>query len=498
MAEIARRGLTDVLLWGHSSGTALAVATARALEARGVPVRRVFLGAQLLGDADRRRAAMAELYGQTDADIAARLAADGGYTALGELDAQRAGHVGAAYRHDCLSAHRYFLDALDIPPAPMAAPITVVVAADDPSTADFARRHREWRLLADEVDLHELADGGHYFLRTRPAEAAESCCSVTDRGRPAPDHDLARRLPVVTGPIDRKDIPMSSSVSASPFQVLQAPRRPPLLPVTAAGDPARWAAAHRDALRATVLEHGALLVRGLGLRDAAAVGAVFRALAGSGLMAEREAFAPRADLRRGRVLLDEVAGQPADVHAPRAELHVAVPRHDDVRLPHRARPGRGDGGGRLADRAQQPAAGAGGPVRAGRLDAHPHLRRGDRCGLDRGVRHRQPGRGGALLPGQRHRVRLAARRWAAHPAAAQRDRAAPGDRAAVLVQPDRLPQPVDARPRTCASTWSRSTARTGCRSTPASATATRSVRTSCEMLNGIYEATHGPRAVAAR
>ena len=45
---------------------------------------------------------------------------------------------------------------------------------------------------------------------------------------------------------------MSSSVSASPFQVLQAPRRPPLLPVTAVGDLARWAATYRDALRATV------------------------------------------------------------------------------------------------------------------------------------------------------------------------------------------------------------------------------------------------------
>jgi transposase-like protein len=30
-------------------------------------------------------------------------------TQLGELDAHRAAHVGAAYRHDCVSAHRYFL-----------------------------------------------------------------------------------------------------------------------------------------------------------------------------------------------------------------------------------------------------------------------------------------------------------------------------------------------------------------------------------------------------
>ena len=74
-----------------------------------------------------------------------------------------------------MSAHRYLADALDRPPAvKLAAPVTVVVAADDPSTADSADRYRDWRFLADQVDLHELVDGGHYFLRTRPAEAAEA------------------------------------------------------------------------------------------------------------------------------------------------------------------------------------------------------------------------------------------------------------------------------------------------------------------------------------
>ena len=52
--------------------------------------------------------------------------------------------------------------------------INVVVAADDPYTAGSRHRYREWQLLADQVDLHELADGGHYFLRTRPAQAAQA------------------------------------------------------------------------------------------------------------------------------------------------------------------------------------------------------------------------------------------------------------------------------------------------------------------------------------
>src|SRR4029450_440779 len=68
--------------------------------------------------------------------------------------------------------------------------------------------------------------------------------------------------------------------------------KPPILRAEATGDPAGWAAGHRDGLRAVVAEYGAVLVRGLGLRDAAGTTAVFRRLATT-LMTEREAFARR-------------------------------------------------------------------------------------------------------------------------------------------------------------------------------------------------------------
>ncbi|MFC3572336.1 amino acid adenylation domain-containing protein [Streptomyces yaanensis] len=181
IAEITGRGLTRVMLWGHSSGAALAVETARKLQERGVDVPRVFLGAQLLGTATARRAAITELTGRSDAEIATKLTRDSGYTELGELNARHAEHIGAAYRHDCVSAHRYFADALEAPPAvKLSVPVTVVVAADDPSTAEFPGRYRDWELLAEQVDLHELADGGHYFLRTRPAEAAQAVLAAAD------------------------------------------------------------------------------------------------------------------------------------------------------------------------------------------------------------------------------------------------------------------------------------------------------------------------------
>ncbi|MGW0816477.1 non-ribosomal peptide synthetase [Streptomyces viridiviolaceus] len=174
-AEIAARGLTRVMLWGHSSGTAPAVETARRLQERGVEVMRLFLGAQLPGTSAERRAAADELMSRDDAEIAGRLAAEGGYSELTELNAQHAEHIGAAYRHDCLAAHRYFCDALDNPPREkLSVPVSVVVAADDPYTAGHADAHLDWMLLAEHVDLHELADGGHYFPRLRPAEAAKA------------------------------------------------------------------------------------------------------------------------------------------------------------------------------------------------------------------------------------------------------------------------------------------------------------------------------------
>jgi alpha-ketoglutarate-dependent taurine dioxygenase len=81
---------------------------------------------------------------------------------------------------------------------------------------------------------------------------------------------------------------------SSPTSLLSVDRqlgKPPILRVEATGDAARWAAEHRNALRAFVAEHGSLLVRGLGLRNAAETEAVFRQL--GSLLTEREAFAPR-------------------------------------------------------------------------------------------------------------------------------------------------------------------------------------------------------------
>lgn len=85
---------------------------------------------------------------------------------------------------------------------------------------------------------------------------------------------------------------MLSSSEAFLHDVNLQPDKPPLLAVKATDNPVLWTAKYREVLHAIVIKYGSLLVRGLGLRDATEIGAVFRQLT-TGLMTEREAFAPR-------------------------------------------------------------------------------------------------------------------------------------------------------------------------------------------------------------
>jgi len=65
-----------------------------------------------------------------------------------------------------------------------------------------------------------------------------------------------------------------------------------------AGDPVTWLAERRTELRSAVREHGALLVRGLGLNSAGTVAGAFRLLADQ-LMPQHEAFASRSAYEEG-------------------------------------------------------------------------------------------------------------------------------------------------------------------------------------------------------
>jgi amino acid adenylation domain-containing protein len=192
-AEVARLPAAPILLWGHSSGSAAALETTRLLCERGRDVRRLFIGAQLLGQSSDRSRSIEETNELADDQIMADLSAQTGHTELGELDERHTARLAAAYRRDSLAADHYFLHLLEYPPAPLEVPVSVVLAADDLSTPDHRSACRAWRLITRRLDVRELADGGHYFVVSRPARVAaivtESWREHTDTG---PGHGSLR------------------------------------------------------------------------------------------------------------------------------------------------------------------------------------------------------------------------------------------------------------------------------------------------------------------
>jgi alpha-ketoglutarate-dependent taurine dioxygenase len=169
---------------------------------------------------------------------------------------------------------RYRTDVLDAACAARIAGYHLTALAQ--ILADPDAEHRRQSLLSGD-ELRWQLDG-----LVRPAR------ELPDRRA----HELfEQRVAATTAPLNTRP-EKETGMSASTIPDLD--RRPgaPAILRTVADDPAAWAAEHRDALRAAVTEHGALLIRGLGLWDRAQVGAVFRELAEE-LMIEREAFAPR-------------------------------------------------------------------------------------------------------------------------------------------------------------------------------------------------------------
>ncbi|MFJ8885914.1 TauD/TfdA family dioxygenase [Streptomyces sp. NPDC102402] len=84
----------------------------------------------------------------------------------------------------------------------------------------------------------------------------------------------------------------SIDTTAPPLDLEPEPGRPAMLRVPPTDDPAGWVADAWSGIRAALVGHGAVLVRGLGLRDVEDVGAVLRRTAVEPV-SEREAFAPR-------------------------------------------------------------------------------------------------------------------------------------------------------------------------------------------------------------
>ncbi|GAB1327004.1 non-ribosomal peptide synthetase [Streptomyces sennicomposti] len=141
--------------------------------------------------------------------------------------------------------------------------------------------------LRDMTRRPALAELAAFLDDPRHAATGESGAATADRAGDAAGLTAPAAAP-------------RTAVDAEPFPVVRTEGRPAVLSLDgpAPADPAAWAAERVGRLRATVAEHGALLVRGLGLADPDTVGRVGRALLHE-VMTEREGFALRRRLADG-------------------------------------------------------------------------------------------------------------------------------------------------------------------------------------------------------
>lgn len=84
----------------------------------------------------------------------------------------------------------------------------------------------------------------------------------------------------------------SIELTTSPIALEREPGQPAILRIRGTDDPARWATEAREGLSAALVEHGAVMIRGLKLRDTADVTAVLEQLDVEPVT-ERETFAQR-------------------------------------------------------------------------------------------------------------------------------------------------------------------------------------------------------------
>ncbi|WP_406207783.1 amino acid adenylation domain-containing protein [Kitasatospora sp. NBC_01560] len=184
--EVRERVEGPVVVYGHCGvGTALAVATARLLEASGRELEAVYAGAQFPFAAPPSRvltvlskvASLEPLLG--DRVYVNWLTGMGVDTS--ELDQDQVRFIVGNMRRDSKAAEEYFTRAIaevEAGAPRLRAPLVSLVGDRDPAADFYQERYREWLLLAERSAVAVLDQGGHFFVKYRADEVAEAVTTV--------------------------------------------------------------------------------------------------------------------------------------------------------------------------------------------------------------------------------------------------------------------------------------------------------------------------------
>ena len=173
VAELQQRGIRRIIPWGHCSGTGGAVELVRQAKAAGLEVVGAVVSGKLLRDADVLQTQIHQNETLSDAEIVSWLVDVTGFTFDHMGDTSLTQHLACAFRNDAIEANRMLIPLWQNPRPLMDQPLLCLIAQNDPLTTDHAALAQNWQRFSQQLVTRELADGGHYFIKSHAAEVAD-------------------------------------------------------------------------------------------------------------------------------------------------------------------------------------------------------------------------------------------------------------------------------------------------------------------------------------
>ena len=167
---ISRLSHTEIFIYGHCGGTALAMDLALRLDSKEKRFQGLYVAASYPpARAEDLNSSIEKFLTYSDLELVEFFAKLGGFDDLGESELKR---IGTVLKHDGFQAQKFFSNKLAKPPQKLSKPLTVIIGTEDPLTADFKEGYRNWEVFSDQVTLKTVR-GGHYFIGESPKELAE-------------------------------------------------------------------------------------------------------------------------------------------------------------------------------------------------------------------------------------------------------------------------------------------------------------------------------------
>jgi amino acid adenylation domain-containing protein len=174
------------ILYGHCAGTVVALETARLLTEMGEGLHAIVLGAALPKSAETFFGPFSDpLENYSSSDIHQGLVRLGAFE---ELPPEEIEFVIRGVRHDVACVYDFYRRTYASTWNKLSCPIHCIVGGQDPQTQEYQTRYLEWTHFADQVTLHVIPEGGHYFLKHQAPALARILAEVA--ANLAPDNGI--------------------------------------------------------------------------------------------------------------------------------------------------------------------------------------------------------------------------------------------------------------------------------------------------------------------